>query len=197
MPKYGNRRSGKKDKHMKKVLFTIFIVVMSAIWASGAESKDKWSDYRTQLLGTKSSGAEPKDTWLDPTESSCTNNKGKWKDGEDWDGEKFVKSSKKVCEARWNDAYAICRAIGGRLPSIEELDTVVTDCGGVIYGYNAENVEYQACYKVAGFTSSLYWSGTTHDSGTSDAWGVHFDYGNHYWYDMSDSYCVRCVRTRK
>ena len=37
--------------------------------------------------------------------------------------------------AKWKKAKEICRAKGGRLPTIEELRKVVTDCGGIVDDY--------------------------------------------------------------
>jgi hypothetical protein len=108
-------------------------------------------------------------------------------------------------KATWKKAKEICRAKGGRLPSIEELRKVVTDCGGTITTYgdknwdsltdkNKANKSYQSCYKAKGFTSYTYWSSTTVASDSSDAWLVYFYYGSDYWRDKTHEYYVRCVR---
>ncbi len=121
--------------------------------------------------------------WLTPSRSVC-----KSKGGEMFYG---------VCRANWSNAKKICDAMGGRLPSVEELRTEVTKCGGTIddYNNNSKNSSYQYCYKNNGFSgSSGYWSSTTDASGTSTAWGVYFDNGRDYWYGKSNSTFVRCVR---
>ncbi len=98
--------------------------------------------------------------------------------------------------AKWKKAKEICRAKGGRLPTIEELRKVVTDCGGIIDDdqNNKKNSSYQSCYKAKGFTSSNYWSSTTAASDSSYAWFVSFGNGPDHWYDRTYEYRVRCVR---
>jgi len=122
--------------------------------------------------------------WLDPTRNICTSKGGKI-------------SSDGVCEADWHQAKKICKAMGGRLPTIEELRRVITGCGGVVDSSesNKKNSNYQSCYQNKGFTASnRYWSATTGAGDTSNAWHVYFDDGTDYWYGKGDSGSVRCVR---
>jgi len=128
-----------------------------------------------------------KSKWIDVTPSICRDNGGKMSDG--------------VCKAKWSDAERICRA-SGRLPTINELEKVVTNCGGVstknkrnrseLWDKNRANQSYQKCYKSKGFSSSYYWSSSTYDS--NSAWIVGFYDGyllDNYKYYYS---FVRCVR---
>jgi hypothetical protein len=102
----------------------------------------------------------------------------------------------------WKKAKEICRAKGGRLPTIEELRKVVMDCGGILnndfFGddaqKNRDNSSYQSCYKAKGFTSNVYWSSTTNASDSSNAWLVYFNDGYDYQYDKTYERYVRCVR---
>jgi hypothetical protein len=96
----------------------------------------------------------------------------------------------------WKKAKELCSANGGRLPTIEELGKVVTDCGGVIDAWkdNKNNSNYQNCYKKRGFNSSNYWSSTSNSSYVDAAWIVDFYYGGQYDYGKYGSYYVRCVR---
>jgi hypothetical protein len=106
---------------------------------------------------------------------------------------KWITPTKK--RVTWEKAKELCSANGGRLPTIEELRKVVTDCGGVIDDYeNNENSNYQACYKAKGFTSNYYWSSTTHASDSSNAWLVYFYDGYDLRYDKTNEDYVRCVR---
>ena len=127
--------------------------------------------------------------------------------GEEFQNGKWVKPSQSVCEsnggsyngdcdANWENAKIICSAIGGVLPNIETLKTVITDCGGGIddFSNNRENESYQACYKEKGFTSNIYWSSTTFVSNSSEAWAIGFDAGNLLLGSKENEPSVRCVR---
>ena len=105
----------------------------------------------------------------------------------------------------WKRAKQICRDNGGRLPTIEELKEVVTDCGGInttfgdkdwnsITDKNSANKSYQACYKRKGFSYDDFWSSSTVVGYEYHAWFVNFYNGDDNWYDKSNSYYVRCVR---
>ncbi len=49
--------------------------------------------------------------------------------------------------------------------------------------------------EIFAFTSySLYWSSSSYESNSSDAWSVLFDYGYAYSYIKTDLHYVRCVR---
>ncbi len=126
------------------------------------------------------------DKWITPKNSTCRSNGGK-----------IVKG---VCSANWQNAKAICRASEERLPSINELKKVITDCGG---GVNArdENMgdpNYQSCYKRKGFSvSSGYWSSTTVVDDAISMWGVYFSDGDVLWVAKYGNYYVRCVRGKQ
>ena len=120
--------------------------------------------------------------WITPSDNICRSNGGKVYD----DG----------CRATWKEANKICGVSGGRLPTIDELKKVVTDCGGKIdeYAKNEDNLEYQSCYKSKGFVSYYYWSSSTVIGGWSRAWTFHFRYTEDYWLNEDGSNYVRCVR---
>ena len=112
---------------------------------------------------------------------------------------KWMKNTRE--EVTWKKAKEICRAKGGRLPTIEELRKVVTDCGGEMkddnsaeWKRNEENSSYQSCYKAKGFTSNGYWSSTTRASDSFYAWVVYFHDGDDHRNAKTDEYSVRCVR---
>ncbi len=124
---------------------------------------------------------EAKSKWISPTESQC-------KGGE---------MDERVCSTNWKNAKKICSALGGRLPSRDELMAEVIKCGGEWKNWekNKKNTSYQACCKNNGFfSSSFYWSSTTYASGTSNAWIVYSGNGYDGNYDESYSHFVRCVR---
>jgi hypothetical protein len=77
------------------------------------------------------------------------------------------------CRSSWENAKNICRISGGRLPTIEELRTIVDMCGGTntsptdnnletIIETNYSNKNYQACYKAEGFAFTSYWTSSTY-----------------------------------
>ena len=91
----------------------------------------------------------------------------------------------------WSDAKAYCEnlALGGysdwRLPSIEELETIV-DYGQ--YNPSATSGIFQH------ITSGYYWSSTSGALGTDGAWVVRFWSGASYYDSKSLTHYVRCVR---
>jgi hypothetical protein len=84
---------------------------------------------------------------------------------------------KGVGEENWEDAKSICQSIGGRIPTKNELEKVITDCGGVVdeHKRNQANSSYQSCYKRKGFSADKwYWSSTSVSGYASSAWVVLF-----------------------
>lgn len=75
-------------------------------------------------------------------------------------------NKRNVCYAKWKEAEKICNESEGRLPTIEELFTVIDQCGGVkIVGdnkVNTNNNEYQKCFREKGFSYEYdgYYSST-------------------------------------
>ena len=70
------------------------------------------------------------------------------------------------CQATWEIAKNICTNSGGKLPTIDILESVITNCGGKIIvdifsedgEKNEKNLSYQSCYKDKGFSPAFYWS---------------------------------------
>ena len=135
----------------------------------------------------RSTTTKPKSKWISPARKACTKNGGKLKSGG-------------ICVADWHSAKGICNAAGGRLPNINELKSVVTNCGGEINDYynNRNDSSYQACCKQKGFSSSDgYWSSSVYVSSTKLAWYVYFKNGSTSDYYKASEYYVRCVRGRQ
>lgn len=109
------------------------------------------------------------------------------------------KMSMGVCTATWQNAKNICTSIGGRLPGIEELRRVVTDCGGKIAfnSNNNENKDYQSCYYNKGFASDIYWSSTVYKGHANEAWSLSVN-GGFDGPDLKESVSlVRCLKSEK
>jgi hypothetical protein len=132
-----------------------------------------------------------KSKWIDVHATVCRSNGAKMSNG--------------VCVANWKNAKKICSASGGRLATKEELEKVVTDCGGIFIAYddkdwssvtdkNIANQSYQSCYQKKGFASGHYWSSTTYAGNSDYAWRVRFNLGSQSDNRKNDSLYVRCVR---
>ena len=72
-----------------------------------------------------------------------------------------------------------------RLPTIKELASIVN-----LNRYTSK-IDTDYFPNIAG---SYYWSGSTSARNSSDAWGVHFNYGGVYPPNKTNDYSVRCVR---
>jgi len=122
--------------------------------------------------------------WITPSNSTCQAKGGKLNKG--------------TCEANWQQAKNICRASGGRLPTVHELIAVITECGGnpTVYKENLEDSNYQSCYKQKGFNvSGHYWSSATYAGNRHLAWNVSFNNGDESFSRKRYSNDVRCVRS--
>ncbi len=78
----------------------------------------------------------------------------------------------------WADANSTCLAVGGRVPSYEELLTLFTVHGITPPGFNALD----------------YWSGSTHPYHNGSAYMVHMGTGAGNYPAKSALHYVRCVR---
>ena len=90
----------------------------------------------------------------------------------------------------WEGAKSYCSTLsldhgGWRLPTIEELETLVDDGR-----YNPSVTEGVFQH----ISSSYYWSSTTYANNTNYAWVVYFYYGGSYSGAKTYGRYVRCVR---
>ncbi len=90
----------------------------------------------------------------------------------------------------WTNAITNCEALSyagqtdWRLPNVKELQSIAD------YGRFGTAIDPL----FTNTQSGNYWSSTTVASTTTDAWSVHFNYGNVGNYGKTVSYYVRCVR---
>ncbi len=126
-----------------------------------------------------------KSKWIDPSKNICITNGGEIR--------KIDKIE--VCTANWTNAKKICAKSGERLPTIEELNEVVTDCMGEMKSNNSK--DYQNCYKKRGFTWYLYWSSTIYAKDSPVAWHVLFSSGLKGYGSELNNIPFRCVRIRE
>ena len=137
------------------------------------------------IQAKRTTTAKLESNWINPIRRACTKNGGKLKGG--------------ICEANWRSAKRICSVVGGMLPNINELTSVVDDCGGEVNDYtnNENDSAYQTCYKQKGFSSSdYYWSSSVYASNTKVAWFVGFLNGRMDYGSKINEFYVRCVRNR-
>lgn len=117
--------------------------------------------------------------WLSETNEQCVNHGGElYQDN---------------CEISLSNAREVCSKIGGRLPSISELEKVALECGAKINDSqaNRSNSTYQLCYQKKGFSAeSMYWSGT---SNRDDIQGFYFKKGNIEHFLNNLVLNVRCI----
>ncbi len=111
----------------------------------------------------------------------------------------------------WYEAteYAKKLRLGGyddwRLPTVEELSSIVTLCGGEFvtmddddrkdkWDRNIENESYRTNCSEKGFSLNYYWSSTTVVGSENNAWYVCFGFGDNCWDYKSNKIRVRFVR---
>ncbi|MDD2830417.1 MAG: hypothetical protein PHW18_12655, partial [Sulfuricurvum sp.] len=196
-------RQQKDKEDNEKLVFRIVIVgiVVILLYASGIFTTKEEASPAVEEAPAVDAAAVSEDApaaesetptnlqeyWHDVSEYECTNGGGEMIDG--------------VCMANWDKAGQICSSLGGRLPTIDELRNVVTECGGVVGDHenNKNNQAYQSCYKNKGFSSSAssYLSSSPGGLflGSSNAWHMDFLYGNDIAHHKSLSYFVRCVHS--
>ena len=98
-----------------------------------------------------------------------------------------------VKEFTWEKAKEICSDNGGRLPTIDELKKVLTDCEGGCT--SLANSIGQYCYQKKGFASYSCWSSTTYENHTNLAWYVSFRHSNTDYNFKSYINGVCCLRS--
>jgi hypothetical protein len=104
-------------------------------------------------------------------------------------------------------ATKVCKELGGRLPTIQELKDVVVDCGAIsidgfkpyneIVAKNINNYSYQKCYQNKGFSKKyVYWSDTVSENNNLASWSLFFWEGQHIltYTDHKHGMRVNCIK---
>jgi len=179
---------------LKFMLVPLAILGLSVV---GCSDEEKVAEKKKEsVVNLKEEEVASKSTtnfnWITPKNKVCKANDGKiYKDD--------------ICEAKGMKAEDICRASGGRLPTIEELKEVVTDCGGInttemnkdffsAMDKNKANKSYQSCYKNKGFRSKVYWSSSAVKGYKDAVWVIRFSVGSVYRDYKLNNHYVLCVR---
>jgi len=158
------------DKEIKKI-FEILILT---------------EDESTQIIEQNASPTEniEKSKWVKVSQSACENNGGR-----------YNRDDTNECLSNWENAKIICNDMGERLPTIEKLSAVISNCGGVIDDMNnINNDKYNTCYEEKGFTDIFYWSSSKVESDSSLAWAVYFLNGLKEKVVNTNIGQVKCIR---
>jgi serine/threonine protein kinase len=125
------------------------------------------------------------------------------------DGLSWTKKTVKDKTFSQADEYCQDLELGGksdwRLPTIDELRSVVDGCGGTSVEYSDQNLHsityknkanssYQSCYVNKGFISSWYWSSDSLSGSTTTDGIVYFDNGGVGNGNKDNYFYLRCVR---
>lgn len=124
--------------------------------------------------------------WVTPSKSVCESNGG--------DGHSYEENQ---CLSYWKNAEKICTKSSARLPTINELRAVVTNCGGIIDDFqNTNNTAYTTCYRKEGFADLLTYLSSSNSLNDNDSvMSISFTYGFEYTEKKVDELgYVRCVK---
>ena len=113
----------------------------------------------------------------------------------------------------WDDAITYCENLGGRLPNITELRTIIINCPGTMTGGacainepdhlgDSDHSEADCCcdgsaesYSALGDSKGTYfWSSSEQSVNAEYAWHVNFAYGSVYSNFKYNLYYVRCLK---
>ncbi len=113
----------------------------------------------------------------------------------------------------WEEAITYCLNMGGRLPTINELRTLIINCpgstaGGACKVSDPECLSYNDCWSedcycdgsAASYSAlgdnkdTTLWSSSEPSGKSSNAWRVAFGFGHINAYYKIHNYAVRCAR---
>ena len=118
--------------------------------------------------------------WLKVSSTLCADNDGKNDHGQ--------------CEATWEDAQKMCKALDARLPTIEEL-SVACPSNTKNLDENIKDLKYQECYKSQGFsTENYYWSSTVDEVDPGKTLAYYLYVGRKMAYKQNYGFYVRCLK---
>ena len=118
--------------------------------------------------------------WLKVSSTLCADNDGKNDNGQ--------------CEATWEDAQKMCKALDARLPTIEEL-SVACPSNTKNLDENIKDLKYQECYKSQGFSAeNYYWSSTVDEVDPGKTLAYYLYVGRKMSYKQNYGFYVRCLK---
>lgn len=144
---------------------------------------EKGSEFKLEfevIENDSSSYRSSRSKWINVSASNCRANGGEMYNG--------------ACLSERSDAKNICRMTGGVLPTIDELEKVVTGCGGTMNGvYPSDWDKNKAiCYKKKGFNSNIYW-GLKSNNKIILFYGFDSD-GGRFWNGDNSRYYIQCIK---
>jgi len=121
--------------------------------------------------------------WISPTKADCIINSK-------------YEEDVSLCYASWKDTISICKSLNAHVPTIEELRSIVKECGGTVdSSTNLDNISYQECYQKKGFSKAYYfWSSTTDIERETHAEDIHFRNGTTYFSKKKNRLAIRCIK---
>ena len=163
-----------------------------------AESNLIVSSEENRIENEASENGQKFGKWITPSKSVCEENGGEYNKYQD-----------NECDANGENALKICKASGAKLPNIQTLSAVITDCEGelvsvfdntpqeyqIITDKNINNASYHSCYQKKGFNQiKSYWSSSIEEENTLNQWVIIISVGVKGYTLNTLDFSVRCIQ---
>jgi hypothetical protein len=195
---------------MNKILILLMIVVLFVMVAgcSGSVKENAGGDGNTGNTVNDSDSGNTGNT--DDTGDSGATCTGSDKFCHSHDGLNWSDASS--YSMYWDDAVDYCEDLGGRLPTISEIRTLIKNCPATVTGgdcgvtndcLSSSCWNKDACWVCSGALggrysklgdTGWYWSSSELSDVTDYAWGVYFASGSVYYSSKGYENNVRCVK---
>lgn len=185
----------------------LIIFSISAILVSSCGGEDR-TDRIKELYSAENGvclDAEDCENGYYCEDNVCVDTFSNYHDGKYW-------SDKAPNKMNHADAITYCEGLGGHLPTISELRTLIQNCSKTETGGscnvtdsclsysecrndNCSGCDYDSSGKYSFFgDTGWFWSSSVLSGYADDAWSVRFDYGFVLSASRSSNYNVRCLR---